>query len=373
MRGGQSADTAGEMRYAHAAVQVRFADGVRDLEPVLAGAETAEHPDGSVTLALRFDDRHCSLTVETHYRLRAHSDVMERHLVLRHSGTEADGPVTAARADSATWMLPVLGEYWLSQSYGQWSAETQLNRTPLSCGETVFISRRGTTGHQANPWAMIDDGRAGEDHGAVWCCALAWSGTWKLTAQRLPFGRGTLAAGFGHDRVTWELRAGAGPPRAGDGRLGDRHQSVPGTATAPGLPFPCRHGRSAGRRRPQPLGRGRTGAGRGARGSLQACTPAGAAGRALPAAARRRRRAERPAVPRAGRSRDRGIVLRRARRFGHHDRPLPLRSLDPAARYRDALTGAVHHGAVLLSQGLPLDLDADDYASALVHLVREQG
>ncbi|MFD4510029.1 GH36 C-terminal domain-containing protein [Streptomyces sp. NPDC058457] len=67
------------------------------------------------------------------------------------------------------------------------------------------------------------------------------------------------------------------------------------------------------------------------------------------------------------------IVLRRARRFGHHDRPLPLRSLDPAARYLDALTGAVHHGAVLLSQGLPLDLDADDYASALVHLVREQG
>ncbi|MEU6261544.1 GH36 C-terminal domain-containing protein [Streptomyces sp. NPDC047043] len=47
------------------------------------------------------------------------------------------------------------------------------------------------------------------------------------------------------------------------------------------------------------------------------------------------------------------IVLLRARRFGHHDRPLPLRSLDPAARYRDALTGAV-----LLSQGLPLHLDA---------------
>jgi alpha-galactosidase len=36
-------------------------------------------------------------------------------------------------------------------------------------------------------------------------------------------------------------------------------------------------------------------------------------------------------------------------------------------------TGTVHHGAVLLSHGLPLGLAADDYASALVHLVREPG
>ena len=44
---------------------------------------------------------------------------------------------------------------------------------------------------------------------------------------------------------------------------------------------------------------------------------------------------------------------------------------DPAARYRDAATGAVHHGAVLLSHGLPLDLAPEDNASALVRLVRE--
>ncbi|WP_225095470.1 GH36 C-terminal domain-containing protein [Streptomyces sp. CoH27] len=65
------------------------------------------------------------------------------------------------------------------------------------------------------------------------------------------------------------------------------------------------------------------------------------------------------------------IVLRHARRFGHRDPSLPLRALDPSARYRDTATGAVHHGAVLLTHGLPLDLAADDHASALVHLVRE--
>ncbi|MGW2641935.1 GH36 C-terminal domain-containing protein [Streptomyces sp. NPDC001348] len=46
-------------------------------------------------------------------------------------------------------------------------------------------------------------------------------------------------------------------------------------------------------------------------------------------------------------------------------------SLDPSARYRVAAMGVLHHGAVLLTHGLVLELDADDYASTLVHLVRD--
>jgi alpha-galactosidase len=65
------------------------------------------------------------------------------------------------------------------------------------------------------------------------------------------------------------------------------------------------------------------------------------------------------------------IALRTARRFGPHDPALPLRALGPAARYRDTVTGVVHHGAILLTHGLHLDLAADDYASTLVHLIRE--
>ncbi|MFE9448651.1 GH36 C-terminal domain-containing protein [Streptomyces sp. NPDC006739] len=65
------------------------------------------------------------------------------------------------------------------------------------------------------------------------------------------------------------------------------------------------------------------------------------------------------------------IALRTARRFGHDAPALRLRALDPSARYRDAATGVLHHGAILLTHGLPLDLDLDDYASTLVHLIRD--
>ncbi len=197
----------GGMRYGHAGVQVRFADGTRDLELSFTGARTGED-DRAAELVLEFADRHYPLSIESRYTVHAGCDVIERRLVLRHTGAPGTEPVTVLRADSATWVLPRLDGYRLSQARGQWAAETQLHRTGLPYGETVLTSRRGVTGHQANPWAMIDDGTATEEHGAVYGAALAWSGSWQLTAARNPAERVTISAGFGHTPVTWRLAAG---------------------------------------------------------------------------------------------------------------------------------------------------------------------
>ncbi|MFC7383015.1 alpha-galactosidase [Sphaerisporangium rhizosphaerae] len=190
---------AGGLSYGDAGLRVRFADGTRDLELVHTGHHRTDRE-----LVLAYADRHYPLAVECHYRLYDDSDVIERHLVVRNAGE----PVTVVRADSATWVLPRLNDYRLSSVRGQWGAETRLHRAGLPYGETVLTSRRGVTSHQANPWAMVDDGTAGEEHAAVYSCALAWSGSWRLTAQRLPAERVTLSAGAGHDPVTFELGTG---------------------------------------------------------------------------------------------------------------------------------------------------------------------
>jgi alpha-galactosidase len=69
---------------------------------------------------------------------------------------------------------------------------------------------------------------------------------------------------------------------------------------------------------------------------------------------------------------DRIVVLmwRRPMRFGQPLLPLRLQALDPAGLYRDDDTGAVHHGAVLLTHGLTLAQPGADYASSLVSLTR---
>ncbi|HEX6471484.1 MAG TPA: alpha-galactosidase [Streptosporangiaceae bacterium] len=191
---------AGASRYGHAGLQVRFADGTRDLELVFRGEERTDDE-----LVLEFADRHYPLVALAHYRLPPGGDVIERHLVLRNGGDEA---ITIVRGDSASWVLPRLDGYRLSQVRGQWAAETRLHRGELPYGETVMISRRGITGHHANPWVMVDDGTAGEEHGSVYSCALAWSGSWRLTVQRLPTERVSVSAGFGHDPLVWELAGG---------------------------------------------------------------------------------------------------------------------------------------------------------------------
>ncbi|GAA2364370.1 alpha-galactosidase [Streptomyces cuspidosporus] len=64
------------------------------------------------------------------------------------------------------------------------------------------------------------------------------------------------------------------------------------------------------------------------------------------------------------------LAYRRSPRHGTPRLPVRLRGLVPGARYRDTVTGTVHHAAVLTGYGLDLDLPSGDWASTALHLVR---
>lgn len=189
---------AGAARYAHAGLAARFADGTRDLELLFRDFRITRHDDGSEQLALTFTDTHFPLAVESLYRVRTGTPAIERHLSVRHNGDASDDPFHLTRADCATWILPALADYRLGHAYGQWSAEGQVQRDALAYGATVLGSSRGVSSHHANPWAMIDDGAASEEHGAVYGATLAWSGNWQILADRMPSGRVSLSLGAGN-------------------------------------------------------------------------------------------------------------------------------------------------------------------------------
>ncbi|MFC7260036.1 alpha-galactosidase [Streptomyces lutosisoli] len=65
------------------------------------------------------------------------------------------------------------------------------------------------------------------------------------------------------------------------------------------------------------------------------------------------------------------LAYRRVSRHGAPALPARLCGLTPAARYRVARTGVVHHSTVLGAYGLRLDLPPGDWSSTAVHLVRE--
>ncbi|MDK1476056.1 alpha-galactosidase [Streptomyces sp. 549] len=194
-------------RYGPPAVTVRFADGGHLLDPALDGC-TVHEEDGRTRAVVTLSDRRRPFAWELHYTVRPGSDVVERRVRYRHTGGPQDGPIVLTRWSSAQWTLPHLEDYRLSSVHGGWGTEGRLTRTPLPFGETTLTSRRGHTGHDAGPWAVLDDGSTGEDHGEAWTVQLATSGSWRMTVQRTADGRCAVTAGAGHEGVEQVLDPG---------------------------------------------------------------------------------------------------------------------------------------------------------------------
>jgi len=159
------------------------------------------------TLEIDLADTAYPLVVTVSYRVYDGFDVLDRWATVRHAG---DGPPVVIRlAHSANWWLPVRASWRLRYLHGGWAGETQLTQTSLTPGQVVLESRRGTTGHQLNPWFTLDpEGTATEERGEVWSGALAWSGSWKLVFETNPGGR--VHACGGVNDFDWSYRLAAG-------------------------------------------------------------------------------------------------------------------------------------------------------------------
>ncbi|MET7599096.1 alpha-galactosidase [Streptomyces sp. NPDC004082] len=194
----------GGARFGTPALEVRFPDGSSPVEPQVAGIEIAE--ENHVVISLT--DRARPLAWSLHYRVPPGGDVVERWTEIVHTAEAGAQPLLLLRHASAHWPLPQRPNWRLSSVHGGWSSENRLERTPLAYGETTLTSRRGHTGHDANPWLMLDAGQADEEYGEVWATALATSGSWRMTVQRTAAERVGVVTSPGHEGVEIALAPG---------------------------------------------------------------------------------------------------------------------------------------------------------------------
>jgi alpha-galactosidase len=157
------------------ALKITFADGNRDL--VLHYESHTVRPDG-IDVVLKDISRKVFVTL--HYSLEAASGILARSATIENREAQ---PVNIEQAAAAAWALPA-GHYTLNYLTGRWAGEWTLNQELIRHGARVIESRRGSTGHQANPWFAIQAGEPDEDHGEVWFGALAWSGSWRMTIEQ---------------------------------------------------------------------------------------------------------------------------------------------------------------------------------------------
>lgn len=187
--------------YVEPALKVSFANGNRDLE--LRYASNRIEADG---LKVVLKDISEEVYVELHYSVDAATGIVGRSATVVNRTKE---PMTIAQAAAATWNLPHGEDYALYSLAGRWAGEWQLSERKLEPGATVLESRRGSTGHQNNPWFAIERGAAGdEETGEVWFGALSWSGSWRITVEQDQVRQVRVTGGFNPFDFSYKLLPG---------------------------------------------------------------------------------------------------------------------------------------------------------------------
>jgi alpha-galactosidase len=179
--------------YVEPTLKATFHDGNRDLVLHYLEYATAHSPKGE-ELTVTLKDVASPLFVDLHYRIDAATGIIGRWATIRNRTAAS---VVLEEAGSATWNLPRGTDYSLRYLTGRWAGEWNLQKQHILPGETVLESKRGSTGHQNNPWFAIERGdHSDEETGDVWFGALAWSGNWRIAVEQDQLQQIRVTGGF---------------------------------------------------------------------------------------------------------------------------------------------------------------------------------
>jgi alpha-galactosidase len=190
--------------YQEPALKVTFADGTRDLvlHYLSSTKPDTRAGDGGFTVVLK--DIRRNVLVTLHYWMDPETGVLARWATIENQEPK---PIVIEQAAAAAYALPG-GHYRLSYLTGRWGGEWTRNEETIHAGARVLESRRGSTGHQMNPWFAIGKDDVGEEHGETWFGALAWSGSWRITVEQDQLDKVRVTGGFNPFDFGYTLKPG---------------------------------------------------------------------------------------------------------------------------------------------------------------------
>jgi len=157
------------------------------------------------TLTVTLRDEAAGLTVELLYGVYEEQDVITRAVRLINSGSQT---IRLERAASACLDLP-FGRWDMLHFHGRHTLERQSERRELMVGTQGIGSRRGTSSHQHNPFLILCEHDATEDHGDCCGAMLVYSGSFAMEVERDQMDSVRLVAGIADEGFSWQLLPGA--------------------------------------------------------------------------------------------------------------------------------------------------------------------
>lgn len=189
----------GKTMYRGSAIKAQLADGCREINLKFDGYDA----DGN-TLKLKFSDVHYPLAITLNYEIYDDCDIITRWITVKNNGEE---PIYFDKLFSAEFNLPSKKPYTLKNTNGAWGAEFIETNTVLQGGSWVNESRKGTSGHNQSPY-FIAYQNADEISGDVFFAALAYSGSFKASAERDLFGITRIILGMNDFDFRFMLKGG---------------------------------------------------------------------------------------------------------------------------------------------------------------------
>ncbi len=160
--------------------------------------------EGWQTLSVRLEDPHSGLAAELLYGVCERYDLITRAVVFTNEGRQ---PVLLRKAASLCLDLPSANLEFITFDGGH-VRERGLNRSLLRPGVQSVGSVRGASSHQHNPFVMLCEPGAGEEHGLVYGAALVYSGNFLAEAERSQFETARLVLGIHPQHFGWSLAPG---------------------------------------------------------------------------------------------------------------------------------------------------------------------
>ena len=186
-----------DLRY----VDARIEAGKYALEGLPAFFASPKEAD---TLVITLEDAAAQVRVELLYSVLEDCDLITRAARIVNCG---QAPVRLCRAASACLDFPC-ADLELITFDGGHVKERGLHRAPLRPGVQSVGSIRGISSHQHNPFVMLCEPGADEDHGTCYGAALVYSGNFEAAAELSQFQDARLTLGIHPFHFCWTLAPG---------------------------------------------------------------------------------------------------------------------------------------------------------------------
>lgn len=163
-----------------------------------------DNGDEAETLIVTLQDTVTGLMIRLYYGVFEKLDIITRYTEFVNDGKAA---ITLEKAASLCLDLP-MGTWDLMHFWGKHAMERQPERAPIGHCITTVGSTRGTSSHQHNPFVIICDHDATEDHGDCYGMMLAYSGGFKAEIENSQINSVRAVMGIDDTYFSWKLEPG---------------------------------------------------------------------------------------------------------------------------------------------------------------------